>query len=508
MVAATPPYDLFFLSWVGLIPLFIALERPEKNGFKEGFTAGLVYNGGVLYWLAFNSGAPVWISAATMLAATLVLAVGWGTAASLFFQIRRRIGKIAYLFLPFSWVTWEGWLSYLNDLAFPWSLIALTQSSFDPILQVMEFTGVWGVSFWVVALNVTLFLLIRSFTFRGRLLYFGIVTGLILVPIIALVYAQKYKDVDAPTVKVLIAQGNVPPQDKWTHGVEFSWVAYDSLTRSGAEDGVDLTIWPETAIPTRILRQDAFILRLGSLANAMDLSILTGASDYCRVGDEYRPLNGAFLIRPDEGIVERYAKQWLVPFGERVPFQWLVPKLRSLNFGQAEFLPGLRLTLFEVPVAEGVARFPALICYESVSPDKSRDAVLDGANLLTTISNDAWYGRSSEPHQIAALSRFRCIETRRAMARASNTGISLFIDPLGREIVRTELYEPAWIVSDLPLIEAQTFYVRYGNLFLIITTFVFGAILLIAAFKKKLSVKSDLLFDVDRGFNIGQKWES
>lgn len=508
MVAATPPYDLFFLAWVGLIPLFIALETPVKGGFRDGFTAGCVFNGGVLYWLAFNSGAPVWISIATMIAGTLVVALGWGIAASLFFRIRRRIGKVAYLFLPFSWVAWEGWLSYMDDLAFPWSLMALTQSAFDPILQVMEFTGVWGVSFWVVALNTVLYMLIRSYTPRSRAVYFGLIVGLLSVPFFALIHAQKYQNPDVPVINVLIVQGNVPPMDKWTYGVEFSWAAYDSLTRAGAEDNIDVAIWPEMAIPTRILRDMSFITRLETLADSADLSILTGASDYCRIDDRYKPLNGAFLIRPDDGIVDRYAKQWLVPFGERVPFQWLIPKLGSLNFGQAEFLPGLRLTLFEVPVEGAVAKFPALICYESAYPDKSRNAVLDGANLLATISNDAWYGRSSEAHQIAAVSRFRCIETRRAMARASNTGISLFIDPLGREIKRTNLYEPAWITCSLPLMEVETFYVRYGNLFLVVVTLIYGIVLIAASMKKRFAVRTDLRFDVDKGFKIGQKWSS
>ncbi len=508
LVLASPPYNLFFLAWIGLIPLFVSLERPRANGFGEGYIAGIVFNTGILYWLAFNSGAPIWVSFITMVAGVNVVALGWGCAAYIFHLMRRRLGTIAYLFLPFSWATWEGWLSYLNDIAFPWSLIALTQSSFDPILQVMEFTGIWGVSFWTVALNVAIYLLWRTNRIKVRLTAFVTIIVLVLIPLIALWNAHDYKIEDAPTIRVMAVQGNVPPQEKWAYGVEFSWLIYDSLTRMCIEDDIDLAIWPETALPTRVLRQVGFTYRLGLLSNDTEMSILTGASDYSRVGDDYRSLNGAFLVRPDEGIIDRYAKQWLVPFGERVPFQWLMPSLGKLNFGQAEFLPGLRLTLFEVEVEGAVARFPALICYESVFPDKARDAVRDGANLLTTISNDAWYGRSTQPYQIAALSRFRCIETRRAMARASNTGISLLVDPLGRELARTNLFEPGYLVADLPLLDVETFYVKYGNLFLIIITVIYGLALLVAASKRKLAIRPNLVFDMKRGFGIGYKWIS
>ena len=183
--------------------------------------------------------------------------------------------------------------------------------------------------------------------------------------------------------------------------------------------------------------------------------------------------------------MERYSKQYLVPFGERVPFQWLIPGLGNLNFGQAEFLPGLRSTLFQVNTSQAFMVFPALICFESAFPQVTRRFVKRGSNLLVTISNDAWYGKTSEPYQIAALSRFRCIETRRSMARAANTGISFLADPLGRVVAKSELGEKKWLIAELPLLSQKTFFVKHGDLFLLIATALYGLSLLLSVIVKK-----------------------
>lgn len=256
-------------------------------------------------------------------------------------------------------------------------------------------------------------------------------------------------------------------------------IKYDSLTRIAASKwDLDLVIWPETAVPSYLSVQSHFTASLTQLANDTKTTILTGASGYTRTNGENRSLNAAYLITPERGIADQYAKRQLVPFGERVPFQWLIPKLGNLNFGQAEFLPGPRPTIFGIPAFNIIAMFPALICFESAFPKLTRENVLNGANFLTTISNDAWYGISSENAQIAAISRYRSIETRRSMARASNNGVSFMCDPLGRIVNRTKLYQPDITVAKLPLITELTFYTKHGDLFLLTITIIFGIFLL------------------------------
>ncbi len=483
LAAACPPYELFPLAWVGLIPLFITLERSPGGGFVEGFIAGVVFNTGVIYWLAFNMGTHLIVAAITLVLAVVVLATGWGAAAWVFLKIRSRLGFGAWLLVPFSWVACEGWLTHMGELAFPWPLLALTQSGFNPLLQIMEFTGAAGVTFWVAAVNVLLFMLITAPAERVKRWSVAGLAALTVVAVLAGLHARRYLDSGRESLKISVVQGNIGAHEKWIKGTQFSWSIYDSLSRcaAGADADVDLFIWPETALPAHLMHQSVYADKFARLSSRLNAWILTGASDFQRVGDEQRPLNAAFLAGPDLGITDRYAKIFLVPFGERVPFQWIVPQLGKLNLGQAEFLKGLRPTIFTIPKDDITIRFPVMICYESIFSWISRSAVRRGANLLITISNDAWYGRSPEAEQIAALSRFRCIETRRSMARASNTGISLLIDHLGREIVRTRQFEKSFATAEVPICEATTFYTVHGDLFAAVATLVYGVFLLVAA---------------------------
>jgi len=112
LALATPPFDLYFLAWIGLLPLFIALREPERGGFGEGFTAGFAFNVGILYWLALNDGTDWYVSVVTMFAAGLILAAAWGVAAWLFCRMRERLGEVAWVIVPFGWAA-------LGRLAWP-----------------------------------------------------------------------------------------------------------------------------------------------------------------------------------------------------------------------------------------------------------------------------------------------------------------------------------------------------------------------------------------------------
>jgi len=483
LAAAVPPINLYVLGWVGLVPLFMALENPSGKGFSEGFVAGICFNTGTVYWLAFNTGTYFLIASATMVATVGILAAGWGTAAWVFRIIYDQNRILAWLSIPFSWITWEGWVSHLGEIGFPWPLMALTQSNFEPVLQVMEYTGVWGVSFWVVTLNLILFIGWRANVKFKRVVLMALLIW-VAVPLFALNRAYRYYDTTSSVIRVSCVQGNIDPLDKWLSDPFLSWSIYDSLSRMGSKNSVDLTVWPETALPVNLMVMSYYTELISNLANNLNSSIITGASSRQKFKGVTRPLNSAYLIIPQQGIADHGAKRFLVPFGERVPFQEIIPPLGNLNFGQAAFLPGLRQNLFEVKTEDTICRFPVFICFESAFSGIARDAVRSGANFLVTISNDGWYGKSSEPHQIAALSRFRSIETRRSMARAANTGISLITDPLGRIISSTELEKRTSIRATVPLVSKITFYVRYGNWFLAVVSAIYGMCIVYVVYRK------------------------
>ncbi|MFN3820715.1 MAG: apolipoprotein N-acyltransferase [bacterium] len=483
---AFPPVDLFFLAWVGLIPLLEALRRDPQSAGGHCAAAGGVFHLGTLYWIGLNTGTHWSLAILSMLAVVAILSFAWSVAGWIFVRSVDLNRWTSWLWVPVSWTAWEGCLGHLGEIAFPWPLIAVTQNRFEPILQLMEFTGTWGVTFWVTILNVSLWQMFIVALKRDKLLITILLVILFLLPLGAQLHAHRYYRQEFPRIKVLVAQSAAEPYEKWERGGWSELEHYLALTDSANGLGIHLAVWPETAIPDYLLTLSPIRKTLNRYSTLHGIGIITGASEVREVFKELRPFNTAFLILPHQGIADRTSKRQLVPMGEHVPFQWIFPFLGKLNLGQAEFIPGPRLSLFTIPAGTDTIKTPVFICFESAFPQISREAVLKGANFLATISNDAWFGYSSEPSQITALSRFRSIETRRSMARASNCGTSFICDPLGRIIARTALFKPEWRAAEVPLVNITTFYTRYGDWLLFLCTFLYGIRLLLSGVKKEV----------------------
>ncbi|MCD6586204.1 MAG: apolipoprotein N-acyltransferase, partial [Desulfobacteraceae bacterium] len=171
--------------------------------------------------------------------------------------------------------------------------------------------------------------------------------------------------------------------------------------------------------------------------------------------------NSAYLVTPDGDISARNDKVHLVPFGEYVPFKKWLPFINHLVAQVGEFKAGKKGdTLKWAPADIGV-----LICYEVIFPELARESVANNAGLLVNITNDAWFGNTSAPYQHFSMAVFRAVENRRSLIRAANTGISGFIDPAGRILKQSALFEDAALTCSVPVIKNQTtIYTRYGNL--------------------------------------------
>jgi apolipoprotein N-acyltransferase len=160
----------------------------------------------------------------------------------------------------------------------------------------------------------------------------------------------------------------------------------------------------------------------------------------------------------------KYDKVHLVPYGEYVPFKRFFPFLGKIVEAVGDFERGKEGQVLSL---DG-QRLGVLICFEVIFPALSRAMVQNGAQLLVNITNDAWFGTSSAPYQHLSMAVFRAVETRRALARAANTGITAFIDPVGRVLDETPLFEEAIRTRSLPALDQETFYVRHGDLFAIV----------------------------------------
>jgi len=268
----------------------------------------------------------------------------------------------------------------------------------------------------------------------------------------------------APHVRVAVLQGNIPQEMKWdTSSKQYIIGKYIDQTKWAVEKKAELILWPEASVPFPIEGNTAganlieYLRETGSdyLVGALRIDRKPGA----RRSDFY---NSAYLITPNQENLPRYDKSILVPFGEYVPFQSALFFLDRLTQGSTGNLQrGDEMVVFE---GSHGAKFASLICYEVIFPRLAREAVMSGANLLTTITNDAWFGRTSAPAQHFGMGVMRSIETHRSLARAANTGYSGFVSPTGQVFDVTGLYQDDHRVQNLPLMTDITFYTAYGDI--------------------------------------------
>jgi apolipoprotein N-acyltransferase len=481
---AFPPLQLGFLAYWSVIPLLILLEKKTPaESFRWGYIAGFFLSVLTLYWIIWPT---VPGAIATMLIHPLYYAV-FAYAVT----IARRAWSQGYLILvPFFWTAIE-YVKSLGELGFPWVTLGYTQSYYLQIIQFAAVTSVYGVSFWVLCLNVVFLLMWKH---RGeRRWLIGCATALSVLFIAPYLYGlavipspvktdepegrEVFHQNIANELRVAVVQGNVDPYLKWDKEfVEQNFVIYERLTRRCAAQKPQLIVWPETATPTWLLHDLEKLTRLRNFVKELDVSLLTGTPDYKFISErKYKTYNAAVLISPSRAEISKYAKMHLVPFGERVPwedeFPWLQKWLARFEMGEGNFSPGEAIELFELSrepssLANGTAtlRLALLICFESFFPEQARDYIRRGADVLVVITNDGWFGPTM-PYGHARMSIFRAIENRISVVRSANTGISMTIDPYGRVGSESSLNEEAVLIDAVPLRREASVFAKYGPVF-------------------------------------------
>ncbi len=478
LTLAFPPFHLGFLAYVALVPFFLLRGKSFGETFRWSYVCGLIVSVGTLYWIN-------WVTLPGGIAALVVLPLYFSIYALLHHLVHRQLGEIAFVTIPFLWTGVE-FLRSLGEIAFPWTILAYTQTHYLKLIQFASLTSAFGVSFWVATINVLIYRMILSrHNWKAAVAYGAGAVVLFVLPWWYGHRAMSKEQAPERSLRLVLVQGNIDPLLKWDRELkELNFVTYERLTRSVAADPADLVIWPETATPCYLRHEPEDLQRLRRLVDSLRVPLLTGSPDYVYDRERgFSTYNSAFLLVPGNAELQRYAKMQLVPFGERVPYEDTFPfsavkkLLDALELGEGNWSPGREPTVFALSVDRRDATFSAPICYESVFPDLVRRFVVRGAQFLVVITNDGWFGRPSLPkwlcggmYQHAQIAVFRAIENRIAIARCANTGISGFIDPYGRMIDATDIFVEAVVAGTVPLRQEETFYARHGNVFTVVAS--------------------------------------
>lgn len=481
---AFPPLQLGFLAYWSVIPFLILLEDKEPaESFRWGYVTGFFLSVLTLYWI-------FWPTVPGALATMLIHPLYYAAFAYAVGVTRRAWAQGYLILVPFFWTALE-YLKSLGEVGFPWLTLGYTQSYYLQLIQFASTTSVYGVSFWILSLNVVFLLMWqRRNETRSLIACTAVLVLLFVAPYLyGLAVIPSPVKADEPTgrevllkdnadaLRIAIVQGNVDPYLKWDKEfVEENFDIYERLTRQCAVYRPELVVWPETATPTWLLHDYEKLMRIRNLVQEIGTPLLTGTPDYKYLSEKkYKTYNAAILISPGREEIPKYAKMHLVPFGERVPwedaFPWLQKWIAALEMGEGNFSPGETIELFNLhrrtmDATNGAAplRLSILICFESFFPEQARDYVGRGADFLVVITNDGWFGPTM-PYGHAQMSVFRAIENRISVVRSANTGISMTIDPYGRIGAKSVLDEEAVLVDTLPVRKATSIYGKYGPVF-------------------------------------------
>ncbi len=452
-------------AWVACTPLLIILHdvRSLRRAFWLGLTTGAVYFAGTLPWLTqvmVGFGGiprPVGVLLNGMLVAYLALFPA--AFAVMVVVLCRRFGSLGLLGAAPLWLTTElGRLWILGG--FPWELVGYSQTEVLPVAQLSSLFGVHGITLLVLFVNSALALaLVGPSRYRRRVLA---TAGALLLVVLGFGVARLADNRlvhGGEPLRVGLVQGNIPQDQKWDGDRETQILTrYLELSRRSAADGAQLVVWPESSTPFSFEAHPASE-EIRQLARDTGVHLVFGSTQM-RLEPDIQLFNAAFALDPDGATTAVYHKMHLVPFGEYVPFRSLLSFVGPLVEAVGPFSPGLRAST--IPVGSHLVS--AAICYEVIYPGLIREFVRNGSELLTAITNDAWYERSAAPYQHFQQAAMRAIEQGRYLVRAANTGITGVVDPYGRVVARTELFETTVITEDVRLLTELTFYGRVGDL--------------------------------------------
>lgn len=503
------PFPCQILMLVGLIPYFLVIEKRERliDLNRASYLMGFIFSLITLYWVgSWQKEADTFL----MISGGLLIFVN-----PIFFMIPTTLlyfsrnffsKKVSIYLFPLFWVTYE-YLYMITDLSFPWLTLGSGISQFNIFIQIADIIGAVGISMIVVYINIFIAKAIqeRSLSPKNFWINIALGTGIFIMVIVYGIFRISTFKISDEKVKVGLIQPNLDPWEKWSStNLQDLTSEYLDLSRQAVNNGAKVIFWPETALPV-YLRDGGYNSILDSIYNFLDkndVSLISGMPDliYYKPGNNvpedikynkasnyyYATYNAVLLFSPRGRQIESYGKSKLVPFGERVPFVDQLPFLRDLikwSVGISDWNVGKDTTVFRVQLVNmDTLKINSLVCYESIYPYYVERFINKGANLISVVTNDSWYGNSSGPYQHKEIAVLRAVENRKTVVRAANGGISCIIDPKGRTVTESKMFTKTQITGDVLIQENETFFSKFPLIIPVISSafafWIFGIFIL------------------------------
>jgi apolipoprotein N-acyltransferase len=480
IVLSCAPYNIWPLAWIAWTPvIWIALTGTTRRAWAYGLMCGLAANAGGYYWLfpylQRFAHLPVMAALAIFLLFVAYHAIAWALFCHLMRQFHVDAGIPVTFLAPIVLVALEA----VMPTIFAWNL-AITQANVLPVIQIAELTGPLGVSFLIMLGNAAAYEALHAWYVRAKfpgrhvVAAGGIVAACVAFGFVRMQQVRTARAA-AATLMVGVVQANIGIDERGRAADARSQLATQQRISADLERaGAELILWPESSYPYVFRRDRTHDWPGGDprrVREAFRAPLIFGA--FTMAPGARSGYNSALLLGNDDNVRGRFDKNILILFGEYVPFaeqltfitRW-VPDARSLA-------RGTDVAAFPVETRAGTVRVGPMICYEDIFASFGRRLAARGPNLLINLTNDAWFGDTSEPWQHLAASVFRAVELRLDLVRAVNNGVSAVIDSTGRVHATTRVVDPVdaptgrpdTLLEQVTVQRAQTLYATLGEWF-------------------------------------------
>lgn len=509
---------LWILAWFSFVPVLICEfnaktdgSHPYRQAYKRGFAFFYPYGIMTFYWfcelypLEFTGMSKPYALCVVLLGVfglSLLQAVVWAFMFVVFKFASYKFGVfekkiLRSVFPALIWVIFE-WTQAQTWAGVPWAKIALGQTNVPALIQISSLLGPYFVSFAVIcfaSLMASSVCVLRDYRKEyGRFKFTN--ESAVSFALAILIFAADFtygsarifilenKDYENK-VSVSAVQGNISSVDKWSVDSLYKTLdIYKEYTLQAADDGADIVVWPETALPYSLESNEYLKNYLSSVASEAEVTLLAGAF---HLRDDGELENSIFQINRNGEISENlYSKRHLVPFGEYVPFRkiimTLVPPLNEIGMLDSDIAAGTSTSVHNTEYW----KIGSLICFDSIYEPLARESVRDGAGLLAVSTNDSWFNDSSAVYQHNRHSALRAVENGRYVIRSANTGISSVISPTGKIISQIAPLEEGQLTCDVYMIDGLTLYTRVGNIIVPFSLCAVAVILALQIRRKKL----------------------